>query len=460
MLTVIIPALNEEKTIGQVVKYCLSESAVSEVIVVDDKSEDNTIKIARQAGANVIISASRGKGISMKEGIDASTNEFIIFLDADIDPYPEGSITKLAAPLLSNEADFVKGAFARNAGRVTQLVAKPLLAIIFPGLSHFSQPLSGMISGKKTFFNKIDFFHDYGVDIGILIDMYLMKARVHEVNIGYIENKSKPWQALGKMSGEVSRAIISKAQRQHNNELTKESVNSMEAIQREMNNVLRENLSVYQRMIVLDMDDTILISRFIDKCAEAFGFKPKLEELRFNEKDPIILTKRIGLLLKNKTMDDMLNVISNMEMAENIKEVIHSFKQKGWLAGIISNSYTLITNYVKQQIGADFSVAHQLEFFEGKATGEVNLPSYFFGSPESICGHSFCKTNALQHVCEKYNVSMKNCIAVGDSKDDRCMLTYAGKGVAFCTTDEMLERIADSSIKTRNFEPLLALAQP
>jgi phosphoserine phosphatase SerB len=458
MLTVIIPALNEEKTIGQVVKYCFSEPGVTEVIVVDDKSEDNTRTIATQAGATVIISASRGKGISMKEGIDASTNEFLVFLDADIDPYPEKSIAKLAAPLLNNEADFVKGAFARNAGRVTELVAKPLLAIIFPGLSHFSQPLSGMIAGKKTFFRKIEFFNDYGVDIGILIDMYLMKARVQEVNIGYIENKSKPWEALGKMSGEVSRAIITKARRYHNDEFTKENVNSLEAIQREMNNVLRENLSVYHKMIVFDMDDTILINRFINECADAFGFKAKLDELRFNEKDPIILTKRIGLLLKNKTIDDLLHVISNMEMAENIKEVVSAYKQKGYLVGIISHSYTLVTNYIKQQIDADFSVAHQLEFFDGKATGEVNLPSYFFGSPESVCGHSFCKTNALQHVCEKYNVSMKNCIAVGDSKDDRCMITYAGKGVAFCTTDELLEKIADSSIKTRNFEPLLALA--
>lgn len=458
MLTVVIPALNEENTIGQVVKYCFSEPGVTEVIVVDDKSEDNTIAIAKEAGAKVLISAARGKGISMKEGIAISSNEFIVFLDADIDPYPEGSISKLAAPLLSNEADFVKGAFARNAGRVTELVAKPLLAIIFPGLSHFSQPLSGMIAGKKSFFSKIEFFNDYGVDIGILIDMYLMKARVQEVNIGYIENKSKPWEALGKMSGEVSRAIISKAQRHHNDEFTKESVNSLEVIHREMNNALRENLSVYHKMIVLDMDDTILINRFIDECADAFGFKPKLEELRFSEKDPIILTKRIGLLLKNKTIDDLLHVISNMEMAENIKEVVNIYKQKGYRVGIISHSYTLITNYVKQQIGADFSVAHQLEFFEGKATGEVNLPSYFFGSPESICGHSFCKTNALQHVCEQYNVNMKNCIAVGDSKDDRCMITYAGKGVAFCTTDELLEKIADSTIKTRNFEPLLALA--
>lgn len=458
MITVIIPALNEEKTIAQVIDHCRATSSVSEVIVVDDRSEDKTASIARQRDAKVIISAARGKGISMKEGIDAAINEIIVFLDADIDPYPEKTIENLTAPLLNNEADFVKGAFARNAGRVTELVAKPLLTILFPGLSHFSQPLSGMIAGKKTFFKKIEFFNDYGVDIGILIDMYLMKARVREINIGYIENKSKPWEALGKMSREVSRAIITKAQGQDNNALSIENANSLEVIQREMNNVLRENLSAYQKMIVFDMDDTILKSRYINECADAFGFRPKLEELRFNEKDPIILTKRIGLLLKNRTMDELLQVVSNIAMADNIVDVTRTFKQKGYLVGILTHSYTLIANYVKQQIGADFIVAHQLEFFDGKATGEVNLPSYFFGSPDSVCGHSFCKTNALQHVCEKYNVPMKNCIAVGDNKDDRCMVAYAGKGVAFCTTDELLEKIAYKNIRERNFEPLLALA--
>lgn len=458
MVTVIIPALNEANTIVSVIRFCQSEPLVSEIIVVDDTSDDNTVELAREAGARVLISATRGKGISMKEGIDATTNDLVVFLDADIDPYPDQSIHKLVSPLINDEADFVKGSFARNAGRVTELVAKPLLTILFPGLAHFAQPLSGMIAGKKNYFQKIEFFNDYGVDIGILIDMYLMKARVAEVNIGYIENKSKPWEALGKMSREVSRAILSRAQRHNSNEFSLESVNSLETIQREMNNALRENLSAYHKMIVLDMDDTILTDRFINVCAAEFGFSSKLDELRFNEKDPIILTKRIGLLLKNRTMDELLHVISNMQMAENIREMVKVYKEKGYLVGIISHSYTLITNYVKQQIGADFSVAHQLEFFEGKATGEVNLPSYFFGSPDSICGHSFCKTNALQHVCEQYNVKLKNVIAVGDSKDDRCMIAHAGKGIAFCATDEMLEKIAFKSIKQRNFEPLLALA--
>jgi glucosyl-3-phosphoglycerate synthase len=458
MLTVIIPVLNEGKTIANVVRFCQQFPLVTQIIVVDDKSEDDTVNIATATGAQVIISQVRGKGISMKDGIAKATNELIIFLDGDIDPYPEGTITNLAAPLLADEADFVKGSFARNAGRVTELVAKPLLNIFYPGLSHFSQPLSGMIAGKKSYFKKIDFFNDYGVDIGILIDMYLMKARVTEVNIGYIENKSKPWQALGKMSKEVSRAIISKAQLQHSDTISEEEIHSLETINREMNKTLREKLSGFHKMAIFDMDDTILQGRFIDACATAFGFTAKLEDLRAREKDAIILTKRIGSYLKGRTMDELLHVASQIDMVSDIKEVIKELKNRGYIIGIISNSYTLITNFVRQKIGADFSYANQLEFFEGKVTGEINMPSYFFGSPDSVCGHSYCKTNALQYACEKYNVPLKSCIVVGDSRDDRCMVGHAGKGVAFCTKDELLETIAFKNIRENSFQSLLALA--
>ena len=138
--------------------------------------------------------------------------------------------------------------------------------------------------------------------------------------------------------------------------------------------------------------------------------------------------------------------------------MIAALKEKKYIIGIISNSYSLITNYIKQKIGADFSLAYILEFLEGKTTGEVNLPYYFFGSNESICGHSFCKTNALQYACEKYNVLLKNCIVVGDSKDDRCMVGHAGKGIAFCTNDELLEKVATQTIKEKSFMPLLSMA--
>lgn len=458
MITVIIPVLNEEKTIANVIQHCKKNPLVTEVIVIDDKSQDSTVAIAKEAGAIVYISNVLGKGFSMKEGIMYASNEILVFLDGDIDPYPGNTIENLTEALLLDEADFVKGTFARNAGRVTELVAKPLLNIFYPGLAEFSQPLSGMIAGKKNYFERIKFFNDYGVDIGILIDMYLMKARIKEVNIGYIENKSKPWEALGKMSKEVAKAIITKAQQQNPDDVTEEAVKSIEEINRQMHDVLQENLSHFHKMAIFDMDDTILKGRFIDACAKKFSFTAKLEDLRETETDSIILTKRIGLLLKGKTIDELLNVIHNIEMVSDIKEVIATLKKKGYIVGIISNSYTLITNYVMKNIGADFAYANQLEFFEGKATGEVGMPFYFFGSPGSICGHSYCKTNAMQYACEKYNVYFKNCIAVGDSKDDRCMVGHAGKGFAFCSKDELLKKIANRQINEQSFQPILTHA--
>src|SRR3954447_23882747 len=290
MLTAIISALNEEFTIGKVVQFCITHPLVNEVIVVDDRSEDNTASIAASAGAKVITSEVRGKGTSMKDGVNAASNELLIFLDADIDNYPSETVTLLSEPLLLNEADFIKGTFSRNAGRVTELVAKPLLNILYPGLVNFSQPLSGMIAGKKSFFERIKFFNDYGVDVGILIDMYLMKARIKEVDIGYIENKSKPWESLGKMSKEVAKAIITKGMQQLPDEVTEEEVRSIEEINRQMNYALQENLSGFNKMAIFDMDDTILKGRFIDACAKRFGFTARLEDLRQQETDSIILT--------------------------------------------------------------------------------------------------------------------------------------------------------------------------
>jgi glycosyltransferase involved in cell wall biosynthesis len=139
MITVIIPTLNEEAHIASVIKFAKAEPDVSEVIVVDDKSMDQTVPIALQCGAKVITSTKLGKGASMKDGILYSTNEIIVFLDGDIDPYPPNTIKSLSDPIICGEADFVKSSFSRNAGRVTELVAKPLLSIFFPELLRYSQ---------------------------------------------------------------------------------------------------------------------------------------------------------------------------------------------------------------------------------------------------------------------------------------------------------------------------------
>ena len=454
MVTVIIPALNEQETIGKVVTACLNEHLVKEVIVVDDQSADNTKQIAEEAGAIVITSKKRGKGISMKEGIEAASNQLIVFLDGDIHPYPAGTIANLVQPLIKGQCDFVKGTFARKAGRVTELVAKPLLKIFYPELAAFQQPLSGMIAGRKNYLNKIEFFDGYGVDIGILIDMFLMQARIKEVNIGYIENKSKPWKMLGKMSGEVASAIIKKATFHQNHLVNLEELGLVNEISTQMDQIIKEQMNSIKKIVVFDMDKALLQGDFIDACADKFLFDEELARLRSVEKDPAVLTKRIAKLLRGLSVGELLKVASSIPMVHDALEVVANLKRKGNIVGIISNSYQFVVDYVKNKLDLDFAIGNQLNFFEGKATGEVTIPSYFYYHLQSKCRHTLCKSNVLIHLSHKYNIPIANSIAISGNGADVCLLKQAGMGIAFCSNDSRLKTAADKIIDKLSFAEL------
>jgi glucosyl-3-phosphoglycerate synthase len=138
MITVIIPTLNEQSTISRVIQLVRKSSAVTEILVIDDKSLDNTIKNAKSEKVKIYTSTKLGKGASMRDGMLLANNEIIVYLDADIVTYPVNIIDLLTEPIISDKADFIKSFFDRQAGRVTELVAKPLLSILFPELAHFT----------------------------------------------------------------------------------------------------------------------------------------------------------------------------------------------------------------------------------------------------------------------------------------------------------------------------------
>lgn len=458
MITVIIPTLNEEETIQSVIQFAWSQPQVTEVVVVDDKSIDATVAIAVANGAKVITSTKLGKGSSMKDGVLFASNPIVAFLDGDIDPYPHYTIKLLTDPILNGEVDFVKSSFSRNAGRVTELAAKPLLSIFFPELLRFSQPLSGMIAGKKKLLEQLDFREDYGVDIGILIDMYLMNAKMKEVEIGYIENKSKPWQALGKMSKEVAQTIIVKAANSNNPRYNFEELGVLNEIRTQMELALSANLGSMEKLIVFDMDNTLLRGRFIDACAERFDFKTSLMNIRSSESNPILLTKHIATLLRGKTHQELIELADQIPVVDGTAEIIKELKDRGYIIGIISDSYDCITHHVKNKLGMDFSLSNELEFSKGVCTGEVKIPSFLFNNGKSVCRHSLCKTNAVLSLLEKYQIPKENCIAIGDSMNDLCMIKEAGLGIAFCSQDELLNHHADIILKEQSFAELLSIA--
>lgn len=455
MITVIIPALNEQETVGKVVRLAKNSPAVSEVIVVDDKSMDNTVEEARNAGATVITSTKLGKGTSMKDGVLVAKNDLIAFLDADILTYPDIIIELLTTPLINDEADFVKSYFTRQAGRVTELVAKPLLSILYPAFPNFRQPLSGMIAGRKKFFSQCQFEEGYGVDIGILIDMYHLKARIAEVNIGNIENRMQTLDQLGKMSREVAKTIIKKSKSIEEQNL--ETYENIQVIREQMEFAIREGLQSLKKIAVFDMDNTVLRASFINTAAIAFGFKNELMEIVTNNSNPFIRTKMIARLLKGKTIGELLDVTDSITVTPNLKELLAELKSQGYITGIISDSYDCITNHLKNKFGFDFTISNELEFSKSVATGEVKIPSFFLLDDKSQCKHDYCKLNALIKICEKYGVEIKNTFVVGDGENDICIIRKAGIGVSFCSTNAFVDSVADYIIKEPDFNLLIPI---
>lgn len=210
-ISVVIPAFNEEKNIAKVIKTIKDCKIANEIIVIDNNSTDNTSKISKEMKVKVFFCEKQGKGYAMEMGIKKATGDIIVFADGDICNYKKKFINDMIEPIINNRADFVKSTFKRSGGRVTELVAKPLIEATFPDLMKFEQPLSGIIAGKKTILSKIELNKDYGVDIGILIDLYCMNINMEQVNIGEIKNDSQNWHSLIKMAKEVSNAIIIRA---------------------------------------------------------------------------------------------------------------------------------------------------------------------------------------------------------------------------------------------------------
>ena len=213
-VSVVFPSKNRERYVRKAICTAFKARHVREVIIVDGGSTDNTVEVALKENAKVIIQSNLvypGKGVAMRDGAYLSSGDIIVFADIDIANLTPQFIEKLYMPIMMGEAEFVKGCFGRAAGRVTELVAKPLLRMFYPELARFKQPLSGEIAGLKKVFYQVEFENGWGVDIGLLIDLYKMGVRIVEVDLGFKEHEMKPLHALTDMAYQVAEAILKRA---------------------------------------------------------------------------------------------------------------------------------------------------------------------------------------------------------------------------------------------------------
>lgn len=236
-ITVCIPAHNEESTVGNIVRhlrdmYQRRRQFIDEIIVVDDRSSDRTAQVARVAGARVIrtqdecaiFGGSIGKGDAIWASLRACRTQLIGWVDADLVSYPENMVEEIFDPLLSNpNIKLVKGSFCRVdenrkpvvGGRVTALTARPLLEMFFPELMRLRDPLSGMFGGRTEEIGALMLDADYGVDIGIVLDLAAKygSESICEVQVGELMHRNRPLGELTTMATMVVRAIMSRVSR-------------------------------------------------------------------------------------------------------------------------------------------------------------------------------------------------------------------------------------------------------
>ncbi|MDP8975910.1 MAG: glucosyl-3-phosphoglycerate synthase [Actinomycetota bacterium] len=225
-ISVCLPARDEETTIGAIVAALVDElqerhALLDEVLVVDDGSGDGTAARARSAGAQVVAGPRRGKGVAMQEGVRASSGDIVVFCDADVRGFDTAFVLGLVGPLLTHdEIGFVKGFYDRpyqgrhgEGGRVTELVAKPLLRTLFPNLSWVCQPLAGECAGRREVLTQLPFVIGYGVDIALLIDVARRfgRASLAQVDLGRRVHRNRPLDELGPQAEEVLRTVLARA---------------------------------------------------------------------------------------------------------------------------------------------------------------------------------------------------------------------------------------------------------
>lgn len=234
LISVCIPARNEATTVGGVVGPIVADltrpggglALVDEVLVIDDGSSDDTGEVAKAAGARVVRSGAEargGKGQAMRLALEACTGDLIVFVDADVTNFASHFVSGLIGPLLDDSSTMlVKGYYRRplhdsadGGGRVTELVAKPLIDLLFPALSGVVQPLAGETAAPRAVLEKCGLADGYAVELALLIDAgtEFGAATIAQVDLGVRVHRNRPLSELRPQATEIIQTALLRAGR-------------------------------------------------------------------------------------------------------------------------------------------------------------------------------------------------------------------------------------------------------
>lgn len=252
-----LPTLNESATIGAILEQVMDElvnrhALLDEVVVVDSGSSDDTVAIARAAGARVVqhpeilpeYGTHNGKGEALWKSLHHLSGDLVAWCDTDISNFHPGFVFGTLGPLLTDaRIGYVKGFYKRplrfggeivtaGGGRVTELTARPVINLFYPELSGLLQPLSGEYAGRREILEQIPFFTGYGVEIGMLIDILENYGlnRIAQVDLGMRIHRNQQLFDLSKMAFAILQVALRRLGDRHRLHLLEEVNSSMKLI--------------------------------------------------------------------------------------------------------------------------------------------------------------------------------------------------------------------------------------
>jgi glucosyl-3-phosphoglycerate synthase len=231
-VSVCIPCRDEAATVGSLVTVIRAEliaktGIVDELIVLDDRSTDDTARVATHAGARVIPigdvhgahGAGHGKGNALWATLLVSHGDFVVWCDGDVTSFEPAWIIKLLMPLLEDPSvAMMKALYHRptkfgGGGRTTELVARPLMSRYYPALTGLAQPLSGEYAGRRSVLEQLDFVQGWGVEMGLLIDIQreLGAPAIGQVDLGSRLHRHRSLHSLSVQAAEVMATMLDRA---------------------------------------------------------------------------------------------------------------------------------------------------------------------------------------------------------------------------------------------------------
>ena len=252
-----LPALNEEETVGSVIRVIKQKlfdavPLLDELVLIDSGSTDNTVKIAKDFGIPVYVhqeilpqhGSYAGKGEALWKSLFVLEGDIIAWVDTDIRNFNPGFVYGLLGPLLREpEIQYVKGFYRRpikiegklvseGGGRVTELTIRPLFNLFYPELSGMIQPLAGEYAGRRSVLERVPFFTGYGVETGLLIDLFNefgLKA-IAQVDLEERVHRNQPLPSLSQMAFAILQVVMQRLEGKNRIQLMDEVNRSMKLI--------------------------------------------------------------------------------------------------------------------------------------------------------------------------------------------------------------------------------------